>query len=210
MRKLGPKACMGFIWLLWLLASAVAQQVPTLGPPTGIACAYNSSPLTIATGQAGWVQCDANGKLLLGGSTAIIGKVQIDQSVPGTTNGVAIAPSSATGVGIAPVVAGSAASSSVLKASPGNLYGVYATCTSACWLMVFNAVAAPSNGSTTAGIASGGLQECIPIGATGVGSISYGSGPPEVFSVGITAAISSTACTTLTLSTVGYIHGSVQ
>ena len=122
--------------------------------------------------------------------------------------GSGFAPSSSASAGIAPAIAGSAASSAVLKSSPGNLYGVYATCTSACWLMVFNAVAAPSNGATTAGVASGNMQDCIPIPAGGVGSINYL--PPEVFSVGITAAISSTACATLTLCTVGFIHGSAK
>jgi hypothetical protein len=121
-----------------------------------------------------------------------------------------VTSSSASTVGIAPVVAGSAVSSSVLKAAPGNLYGAYANCTSACWLMIFNATAAPSNGATTSGIGSGNMQDCIPIPAGGIGAVSYRPGPPEVFSVGITAAISSSACGTLTLSTVGFINGSVQ
>jgi hypothetical protein len=111
--------------------------------------------------------------------------------------------------GIAPVVDGSAASSQVLKASPGNLYSMYATVTAASWLMVFNSTTAPSNGSTTAGVASGNLQDCFSI-PSGSASINYAPGPPEVFSTGITAVISSTACGTLTLATTGYIHGSVQ
>ncbi len=122
---------------------------------------------------------------------------------------VSSAPTASSSFGIAPVVSGSASSGVVLKATPGNLYGVYAECTSACWLMVFNAVAVPSNGSTTAGIASGNLQDCIDIAAGSSRSLAY-PGPPEVFSVGMSAAISSTACGTLTLSTVGFIHGMVQ
>ena len=106
-------------------------------------------------------------------------------------------------------VCGSAVSSCVLKASPGNFYGVYAECTSACWVMVFNAIAAPSNGSTTAGIASGNLVECFEIGAAASKSLSY---PvyPVAFSVGITVAISSTACGTLTLATTGFVSGTVK
>jgi hypothetical protein len=128
------------------------------------------------------------------------------------TNPFPVAPglSSSSTFGITPVVGGSAASSLVLKATPGNLYSVYAECTSACWLMVFNAVTAPSNGATTAGVASGNLVECVDIPANGSRSLSYLPGPPAVFSVGITAAISSTACATLTLSTVGFIHGMIQ
>lgn len=112
------------------------------------------------------------------------------------------------GTAIAPVVAGAGVSSSVLKASAGNLSSVYASCSAQCWLMVFNATSAPSNGATTSGIAASNMQECVPIAAGGVGSINRNS--PEIFSTGITAVISSTACATLTLSTVGFINGSVQ
>lgn len=111
---------------------------------------------------------------------------------------------------IPPVVCGSAVSSCVLKNASGYFYGAYATCTSACWLMVFNATSAPSNGATTAGIAASNMVECIPIGAGSIGGVNYGSGPPAIYSTGITATISSTACSTLTLSTVGFIHGTVR
>jgi hypothetical protein len=123
---------------------------------------------------------------------------------------VGSAPSSSALVGITPVVGGSALSSLVLKASAGNLYSVYAECSAACWLMVFNSTSAPSNGATTAGTASGNMVECIPIAAGGAASISYQPGPPAVYSVGITAAISSTTCATLTLATTGFIHGMVM
>jgi hypothetical protein len=129
------------------------------------------------------------------------------QTLPAT---VASAGTPSPGVGIIPVVGGSAASSQVLKASPGNLYSVYAECSAACWLMVFNSTTAPSNGATTAGVASGNMEECISISAHSVGSISYLPGPPANFSVGITATISSTECATLTLATTGFIHGMVQ
>jgi hypothetical protein len=74
-------------------------------------------------------------------------------------------------------------------------------------LFIFNTTSAPTNGSTTSGTASGNLVDCIGPG-TNIG-ISYAPGPPEVFSAGIYAALSSTACGTLTLTT-GTIHGSVQ
>lgn len=111
---------------------------------------------------------------------------------------------------IPPVVCGSAVSSCVLKNASGFLYGVYANCTSACWLMVFNAAAAPSNGGTTAGIASGNMQECIFIPAGGSNGINYLPGPPSTFANGITAVISSTSCGTLTLATTGFIHGVIR
>lgn len=122
-----------------------------------------------------------------------------------------VGPTAETVAGITPGIAGSAASGVVLKASAGNLYGVYATAgATALWLMVFNSVTVPSNGATTAGIASGNMQDCVPVPTNGSSSITYSGIPPEIFTVGISAAVSSTACGTLTLSTTGFIHGSVQ
>lgn len=54
--------------LLTLAASAQAQVVPQPGPPTNMACAYNTTPVTLTNGQAGWIQCDANGNLLIAGT----------------------------------------------------------------------------------------------------------------------------------------------
>lgn len=103
-------------------------------------------------------------------------------------------------------VCGSAVSSCVLKASSGNLFGVYANCTSACWVMVFNAIALPSNGATTAGTASGNLSDCFEVAAGSSKSLFYVP-YPKAFSVGMTVAISSTACATLTASSVGFVSG---
>lgn len=123
----------------------------------------------------------------------------------------AISPSASASAGVAPVVAGSAASSAILKASPGNLYNVYFTAGSTpVWGMVFNAISLPGDGSTTAGIASGNLQDCILVPANTTQSINYSGAPPEVFTVGITAAASSTACPTLTASATAFIHGSAK
>lgn len=154
-------------------------------------------PATPSVGSAnGPITIDVNGRLC-------------SNSV-GTTQGVTITPSSAASAGITPVVGGSAVSSLVLKATPGNLYSVYAVCTSACWLQIFNAISAPGNGATTAGVASGNMVECVPITAGSIGGVNYLPGPPAVYSVGITAMISSTNCATLTASTVGFVHGLIQ
>jgi hypothetical protein len=75
-------------------------------------------------------------------------------------------------------------------------------------MMVFNSIAPVGAGATTAGNASGNLVECVPIAAGLSGSVSYPTFP-RAFSVGITVMISSTACATLTLSTVGFVSGSV-
>lgn len=102
-------------------------------------------------------------------------------------------------------VCGSAASSCVIRAAPANFYGVYANCTSACWVMVFNRTTAPTNGATTAGTASGNVSDCFEVAAGSSKSLFYLL--PIAYSVGVTVAISSTACATLTLSTVGFIKG---
>jgi hypothetical protein len=129
--------------------------------------------------------------------------IQVNQTTIGDTAGNPIPTIAA--------VAGSAASGLVLKASPGQLISLYATCTAACFLMVFNATAVPADGATTAGNLSGNLQECIPITtANGVGSLNYAPGPYEAFSVGVAVSISSTGCATKTAATTGFIHGLVQ
>lgn len=112
--------------------------------------------------------------------------------------------------GIAPVVAGSAASSAVLKASAGNMLNIYVTPATDGWLQVFNATSLPANGATTAGVASGNLQDCIKAPANVTSSISYSPAQVESFSVGITAAFSSTNCATLTASANAFIHGTAQ
>jgi len=120
----------------------------------------------------------------------------------------AAAPARAQGT-INDVVCGSAVSGCVLLNSPGQFFGAYAECTSACWLMVFNSTTVPGNGATTAGKASGNMVDCIDIAANSSRSVNYIFNP-IVMSVGISIAISSTACATLTLSAVGFIHGTVQ
>lgn len=128
---------------------------------------------------------------------------------PNTIGNTVPAPTSSSSLALTKVTCGSAASSCVLKNAAGNFYGVYAECTSACWLMVFNATSAPADGATTAGTGSGNLVDCVDIPANGSRSISYPTFPVNL-SVGATAVISSTACATKTASTVGFISGTVQ
>lgn len=61
----------------WILGAGVAAlvagvyalnaQTVTTPPVAGIACAYNTSPPTLTTGTAGWVQCDSTGKIITSG-----------------------------------------------------------------------------------------------------------------------------------------------
>ena len=102
-------------------------------------------------------------------------------------------------------VCGSAVSSCVAKASPGQFLGVYAECSVACWVMVFNRTTAPTNGSTTAGTASGNMSDCFEIATNDTSKSLFYTPYPVWYSVGITVAISSATCTTLTLATVGFV-----
>lgn len=137
-----------------------------------------------------------------GSAVSATANIQVNQTTVGDT-----ASNPSTSVAN---VAGAAVSSLILKASIGHLISAYATCTAQCWLMIFNSATVPGDGAVTSGTASGNLQECIPIASGGIGSLNYAPGPYEFFSVGITAVISSTACSTKTASTVGFIHGITQ
>lgn len=180
-----------------------SQYIPTFGTPTVCAripnpgglirvrfVAWSNGTVTIQPTLSNGNAC-ARPTVLAGGSAVAINDLNGNGNIP-------------------PVVGGSAISSLVLKNSAGYFYGAYATCTAACWLMIFNAVAAPSNGATTAGIAASNMQECIFVPAGGSNGINYLPGPPSFFTTGITAVISSTSCGTLTLASTGFIHGVIR
>jgi hypothetical protein len=202
--------------------SAVTQpvgntQASTTSGQSGplVQCAVTTAAPTYTTAQTDPFSCDtsgnvrvnvtntnANGQATMANSSPVV--IASNQSNVPVIN----IPTGTSGNALTAVTCGSAVSSCVIKNAAGNFYGVYAECTSACWLMVFNSASAPSNGATTAGTASGNLVECVDIAANSSRSITY----PVLsvnYSVGVTAVISSTACATLTLSTVGFIRGTV-
>lgn len=55
------------------LAPAAAQVLPQPGPPTPQACAFNTTPVTLTDGQAGWVQCDSAGAQKTSSAASAIG-----------------------------------------------------------------------------------------------------------------------------------------
>jgi len=132
------------------------------------------------------------------GSTLALGNVGIEQTTPGTTNGVAFATSAAAGVGIVPVVStGTVLTDSLVgKASAGNLYGaeVLNAGTAAEYVFVINSPTLPSNGTLSTGqiIAADYLGTADPKAVFGPYN------PPEHFSAGLTLASSSTAPPVLT------------
>lgn len=65
-----------------------AQVLPQPGPPIPIACAYNTSPVTLTDGQAGWVQCNSTGGIVT--STTVtttnpVGSTPTDRTVTSAT-----------------------------------------------------------------------------------------------------------------------------
>lgn len=110
-------------------------------------------------------------------------------------------------VGVTSVVSTAAENNRVLKATPGNLYSVYATnlTATAGFLVVLNLTASPADGAITP-------LECVPLPANGSASVNYNPGPPAVFSTGIVAVVTSAAtCFTKTTGVItAFIRGSVQ
>ncbi len=72
MRSFLPRLFWILPWFfIGFLTLAIAQQVaPPVGPPSGIACAYNSSPPPVNSGFAAWVQCDSKGRLITNNVTS--------------------------------------------------------------------------------------------------------------------------------------------
>lgn len=171
---------------------SVAQVVPQPGPPTPIACAYNSSPVTLTSGQAGWAQCTSSGALVV--STGGAGTQDVNLLVSsGATAATTTASSTAAG------------SNLVLKASAGNLYALTTTIgATSGYLMLFDATALPSNGAVTP-------VYCVPIDSNGTnGSLAVNFFPPKRFGTGITAGFSTTGCFSLTASTTASFFGGYQ
>jgi hypothetical protein len=165
--------------LLAVSFGAHAQNAQRL--PAGVACGNASPPAGISP-----VYMDAGGNLCSAATTT---------------------PSSAATVGITPNVSAALENSHVFKATPGNLYSVYAsnlTGGASGFLQVFNATAAPADGAVTPLV-------CVPFSG-GVAQAAYINLPPAVFSTGIVAVVSSaTTCFTKTTGVLtAFLSGMVQ
>ena len=122
--------------------------------------------------------------------------VSIDQTTPGTTNGVAIAPSSAAGIATSNYSSPAAESGHIIKASAGNVYSVYAFSTAAGLFMVFNSATVPTDGAVTP-------IECIPVSANNFGA--HDVTIPDQYGTGISVALSTgTNCFSKTASATAF------
>lgn len=180
MRKLPVLLWFALAGLSFWPGFALAQVVQQPSPPNGIACAYNTTPPTLTTGQAGWVQCDANGRLTITTTQPIVG---------GSTAFASTA----------------AESSHVIKATPGSLNALTITIgATSGYVMLFNATALPSNGAVT----PAWCARIVSDGTVGTLAVAWPAAQP--FSVGITAGFSTTGCFTLTASATAAFFGSFQ
>ena len=185
---------LGILAIGVLTTFAFAQQITPPGQ-VGVACAYNSAPPTITTGNYGLVQCDSTGKLSSG--------LPAVQSAPGTPQTTALTvQGNASGIALPTSIQGSSlaananshaatsalAASFVLKASAGNLYSVNATSITGGatgFLVVVDATSAPANGAITP------LDFCAIVSVVGC-SLSHGTIPIR-YSTGIVALITTAA-----------------
>jgi hypothetical protein len=100
-----------------------------------------------------------------------------------------------------PVVrTGSATDRLQLKGSAGFLFECNATATEDGWLLIFDALAAPANGTVQPAIA-------VPVPAYGTNGLSCSGLPPYSFATGIMAVFSTTGPYNLTKSGTAFIWG---
>lgn len=166
------------LWLiLTLLIASSGAWAQTATQPL---CRYQSTPPALADQGQAVLQCDSAGNLKVGSGN----------------------PTSSTDAGITPVVSSAAEANHVLKASPGNVYGIRVTSGAAAgYVLLFDATAAPSNGAVTP-------VDCIVLPANSSMGISYN--PPWVMATGITVSFSTTGCFTKTASATAFISGAVK
>src|SRR5882762_3977503 len=86
------KLCAALFLSLWLASAALAQQISGPIPTNALACVFNTAPPTLPTAVFGYVQCDANGKLITSGG----GSVAISSPLGGGTQAAAVRTTLAT------------------------------------------------------------------------------------------------------------------
>lgn len=103
-----------------------------------------------------------------------------------------------------PIVSAAAEGSHILKASPGALLSLYVTNPGAAgYLMVFNSTTVPADGAVTP-------IHCVQVAAASYQYLNFAPQPPEWYSTGISAAVSTTGCFTKTVSSGAFFHAFVQ
>lgn len=116
-------------------------------------------------------------------------------------------PTKDTNVSIPAVVSSAVTSQVLIKSSAGALYSAVATnqSASAGFFVLIDAAAIPNDGAITP-------RDCRALPANSTAIINYNPGPPDAYSSGVVAVVTSaTSCFTKTSGAVsGFIKGSVQ
>lgn len=115
------------------------------------------------------------------------------------TQAVAVAPHTVAAGAVVPARTTAAASSLVVKASAGNLYGWQVVAgASAGFVLVLDATSLPANGAVTP-------VQCVPVAANEYRIYDPGS-IPDRYNTGIVIAFSTTGCFNLTASNAAFIR----
>lgn len=115
----------------------------------------NGTTVTMGNGVAGTgvqrvtLASDSTGQVALAAGSALVGKVGIDQTTPGTTNAVVDTPVTSGGLSI--VTGSVGATATAIKASAGQLYGyhLFNTTAAVAYVQIFNVAAASVTLNTT-------------------------------------------------------------
>lgn len=185
-----------------ITAALTATLLATSGQ--GQSGATAGGPATVTVTPAGTQNVNLT---QVGGAAVALGQAAMAASVPvaiASNQSAVPVTSTQSSTGITPVVSTVAESNHVLKASAGVLWQLtVATGASAGYAMVFNATSAPADGAVTP-------IECLPVPANSAVSLSFTGGPPEAYSVGITAVFSTTGPFTKTASATAFFSGKIQ
>ena len=213
------KHILGYIAAVLLLASAVAfaQPIGTTSPNQPITSTDLGTQADATCGSAGGT-CSLIGLVkynnsvspVLGAGSAIIGKVGIDQTTPGTTNAVSAQPGPVTtggliAFGLEPIAG---TNSTSVKGSAGQVYHVAATNNSATvnYIRFYNSSSAPTCSSSSNWVYS---ME-IPASTSGAGfvqDISQGLAFSSGIGICVTSGFGKTDATNATASAIELVIG---
>ena len=134
--------------------------------------------LDTSSSVVGHVIVDAN-------ASAVIGKVAVDQTTPGTTNAVQTIPGTSGGTLTSSNIIANNTTAIVVKASPGQVYGYEAFNNSAtiAYLKVYDTT------SLTAGVGTPAARHMIPGATSGGAGFTIVSANGRTYSTGITLVV---------------------
>lgn len=113
---------------------------------------------------------DGTGVVGLNAGSQIVGKVGIDQTTPGTTNGVQLVPGTSGGLAVYTVEPGASDNHVVIKAGAGQVYGiqVFSKHTAAQYMRLYNATTGFNGCNSATNLVWEGI---IPGASTGAGFV---------------------------------------